>query len=82
MPRIPKDIVLCSDSHLTFEKLAAKHKLEHKVQNASDNEHVKKQHLPHLQRQQLPSTAKKLAFPISECHHQILTSLPWLVSVV
>ena len=41
MPRIPKDIVLCSDSHLTFEALATKYHLEHKVLNATDGERVK-----------------------------------------
>lgn len=42
MPRIPTDIVLCSDGHLTFEALAAKYHLEHKVLNAMDGVRVKK----------------------------------------
>jgi transposase-like protein len=41
LPLLSRDIVLCTDGHLTFETLTRKHQLEHKVLNASDGERVK-----------------------------------------
>tara|TARA_R110001583_G_C5552015_1_gene400397 strand:- start:3 stop:974 length:972 start_codon:yes stop_codon:yes gene_type:complete len=41
LPLLNKDIVLCTDAHLTFECLANKHHLNHKVLNASAGERVK-----------------------------------------
>jgi transposase-like protein len=41
LPLLSRDIVLCTDAHLTFETLTRKHHLEHKVLNASAGERVK-----------------------------------------
>lgn len=41
LPRLSPDMVLCTDGHLTFEALAAKHHLAHQVINASAGEHLK-----------------------------------------
>jgi transposase-like protein len=41
LPLLSADIVLCSDGHLTFERFAQKHHLEHQVLNASAGERVK-----------------------------------------
>ncbi|WP_177313710.1 IS1595 family transposase [Marinobacter gelidimuriae] len=41
LPLLSQDIVLCTDAHLTFESLANKHHLHHKVLNVSAGERVK-----------------------------------------
>ncbi|EAZ97499.1 hypothetical protein [Marinobacter sp. ELB17] len=41
LPLLNRDIVLCTDGHLTFETLTRKHHPEHKVLNASVGERVK-----------------------------------------
>ncbi len=41
LPLLSRDIVLCTDGHLTFEVFTGKHHLKHQVLNASAGERVK-----------------------------------------